>query len=458
MTQITSHKHEHWSSEFGFILAALGSAVGLGNIWRFPYIVGENGGGAFVVVYLLSIICLGLPALIATIMIGRRGQQSPINCFDVIVVKEKLSKNWVYLGWLLVLSAYLLLTFFSVVASWTFDYLIKSIRGAFHCLDAASSSAMFNKLKSSPLRLALWHGLFMSLTLIVVARGIRHGIERAVKIMMPLLFFLLLLLVVYSLLAGDGAAAVNFLFKPDFSKINAHVILLAVGQAFISLSVGGAGMLVYGAYLGKNISIPRSSVVIATADTLVALTTGLIIFPIVFAYGLKVGAGPGLIFVTLPIAFGQMPGGVLFGVMFFILLLLASLSSAFSMFEPVVAWLEEHHNIPRKWAALMTGAIGWFIGLATVFSFNIWSDIRPLGFIPKFQDMSIFRTLEYVITSISVPMGTFLVAIFVGWIVTEKLRKEEYGDPDSVWYKIWSFLIRFIAPISILAIFIFNLG
>ncbi|MBT7951539.1 MAG: sodium-dependent transporter [Gammaproteobacteria bacterium] len=457
MSVLQKPKREHWSSEYTFILAALGSAVGLGNIWRFPYVAGENGGGAFVILYLMLVIGIGLPALIATIMIGRRGQSSPINCFEIIASDEKLNRKWTYLGWLLVLSAYFLLTFFSVVASWTFDYLIKALSGQFEGLDADTSVIMFNQLKSDPLRLSLWHGLFMGLTLIVVGRGIRKGIEKAIKLMMPTLFFLLIILAIYSLVAGDARAALQFLFSPDFPKLNANAVLLATGQAMLSLSVGGAGMLVYGAYLNKETSIPRTSIIIAGVDTLVALLTGLIIFPIVFAYGLQPGSGPGLIFVTLPIAFGQMPGGALFGVLFFVLLLLAAQTSAFSMFEPVVAWIEENKGISRKWAALITGSIAWFIGLATVFSFNIWRDVRPLWFISKFQEMSIFRVLEYLVTSICIPAGTLMVAVFVGWFISEHMRTNEYGISAGRWYLLWRSLIRYLVPVCVLLIFYINL-
>lgn len=445
---------EQWSSELTFILAALGSAVGLGNIWRFPYVAGENGGGAFVLLYLLFVLGIGLPALIATIVVGRRGKRSPIRSIERVARQEGLSEKWVYLGWLLVLSAFLLLSFFSVVASWTFDYLVKSVSGAFSGLDAVSASSLFNDLKANALRLAIWHGLFMGFTLFVVGRGIRRGIERAIKIMMPSLFFLLLALTVYSLATGDAHAAITFLFRPDPGKIDSSVTLLALGQALLTLSVGGAGMLVYGAYLSDRASIPRSAFVIAGTDTLVALTTGLMIFPVVFAYGLTPGEGPGLIFVTLPIAFGQMPGGTLFGMMFFVLLLLAALTSALSMFEPVVAWLEDSRGMSRKWGALLAGFVAWFIGLATVFSFNIWTDIRPLSLLSKFEDMTIFRTLEYLVANVSLPVGAFLISVFAGWLITERTRRTEYGERSAL-YGLWRVLVRYVVPAGVLLVFAF---
>ena len=447
-------RQEQWSSELLFILAALGSAVGLGNIWRFPYIAGENGGGAFVLLYLLFVLGLGLPALIATIMIGRRGKHSPIKCFEIVARMEGLHPSWVYLGWLLVLSAFLLLSLFSVVGSWIFDYLAKACYGAFAGLDAASASRLFDALKGNPVRLALWHGLFIGLTVFVVGRGIRRGIERAIKLMMPALFLLLLVLIVYALIAGDAASALKFLFEPDFSRLDRSGILLAVGQALLTLSVGGAGMLVYGAYLSDRVSIPRSATVIAAADTLVALMTGLIIFPIVFAYGLRPGEGPGLIFVTLPIAVGQMAGGIFFGVMFFILLLLAALTSAFSMFEPVVAWLEDSKGIPRRWGAILAGGLVWFIGLAAVFSFNIWSDVRPLAVLSKFQNMDVFRTLEYIVANVCMPVGAFLVAIFAGWKISEATRREEFGQLAERFYSTWKLLARYVVPAGIAIVFL----
>ncbi|WKD49223.1 sodium-dependent transporter [Microbulbifer spongiae] len=455
--EVARRGHEQWSSDMVFVLAALGSAVGLGNIWRFPYVAGENGGSAFIAVYLLFVLSIGLPALIATIMVGRRGQASPDHCFERIAATEGLSRRWRQLGWLLVLTTFLLLTFFSVVAGWIFDYLFKALSGRFAGLEADTSAALFDALKADPLRQALWHGAFMSCTLVVVAFGIRRGIEVAVKWMMPGLALLLVVLVVHSMSVGDGAAAARFLFQPDFSELDADVLLLAVGQALISLSVGGAGMVVYGSYLRREASIPRTASVIASADTLVALLTGLVIFPIVFAFGLEPSGGPGMIFVTLPVAFGQIPGGALFGTLFFVLLLLAALTSAFSMFEPAVSWLEQHRGLSRKRAALSAGAVAWFVGLSTVFSFNIWSHVRPLAWIPPWRDMSIFQGLEQLVANLASPLGALLISIFVAWKVSERLRREEFGSANGVLYPTWRLLARYFVPVAIAAIFIASL-
>ncbi|MEE8370594.1 MAG: hypothetical protein V3R73_00505 [Sphingomonadales bacterium] len=259
------------------------------------------------------------------------------------------------------------------------------------------------------------------------------------------------MLALYAMLQGAAAEALRFLFVPDFSKISADVVLLAVGQALLTLSVGGAGMLVYGAYLAQDASIPRAAAVVALADTLVALLAGLMIFPIVFAFGLPVGEGPGLIFVTMPMAFGQMTGGNIFGALFFLLLLIAALSSALSMFEPVVAWLAEKKGISRLRASILAGLAAWLIGLSAAFSFNIWSEVRPLFFLERLREANIFRSLEYVVANISVPVGALLVVIFVGWMMSERSRVREFGGAPSA-FSLWRFFMRFVVPLALLAI------
>jgi len=448
---------EHWSSQFAFILAALGSAVGLGNLWRFPYLVGENGGGAFITLYLGFVVLIGIPALIAVIMLGRRGQSSPILCLYKVSKDQGVSSRWGGLGWLLVLSAYLLLTIFSVVVSWILDFLSFAITTGFNGLEQSSATAMFDGLKNDPFRMAIWHGVFMAMIMIIVGKGIRKGIEKAVKVMMPSLFIILIILAGYALYHGDATAALNFLFAPDFSKIDMNVIMLAIGQAILSLSVGGAGMLVYGAYIGGNVSIPKSSCIIAGMDTLVAILAGLMIFPIVFHYGLEPGQGPGLMFVTLPVAFAQMPGGDFFAILFFTLLLLAALSTGLSMFEPVVAWFKDQRGVSRPMGALIIGVATWLVGLFNVFSFNLLSDTRPLAFIQSLQDLTIFGAVEYLVANFAMPTGSLLVAIYVGWMISEKMRKEEFTDnTNPAYYKYWRTLIRYFVPFAIAGVFIAN--
>ncbi|MCP5381122.1 MAG: sodium-dependent transporter [Kordiimonadaceae bacterium] len=447
--------NEHWSSQFAFILAALGSAIGLGNLWRFPYLVGENGGGAFIIIYLAFILVISIPALIATIMVGRRGQCNPILCLEKVSKQEGLSPKWGALGWLLVLSAYFLLTVFSVVASWILDFLSFAITDGFDGINASNAGMLYDNIKANPVRMSMWHGVFMGLIMFIVGKGIRKGIEKAVKMIMPALFIIQFCLVIYSLINGNAAAAFDFLFTPDFSKINMSVILLAVGQALLTLSVGGAGMLVYGAYIGDNVSIPRSSLVIAGMDTVVALLAGLMIFPIVFQYGLVPDQGPGLMFVTLPVAFGQMPGGDFFAILFFTLLLLAALSTGLSMFEPVVAWFKDQRGVSRVAGALIVGIATWLVGLFNVFSFNIWSEIRPLAFISSLKDLTIFGSVEYLTANLAMPLGSILISIFGGWMITEKMRREEFtNNTNPKYYKYWHFIVRYLVPSAIAIVFI----
>lgn len=449
-------KHEQFATRSGFLYAAIGSAVGLGNIWRFPFITGENGGGAFVLLYLVFIFTLGVPAMIAMVVIGRRGRQSPINSTHVLAVAERKSPRWKYLGWLTVLAAYMALTFFSVVAGWTLDYMVMSARGAFAGIDAEASAQLFETVQNSPGRMAVWHGFFVLLTIFIVARGIRGGLEAAVKFMMPALFVILVILVIYGAFAADMAGALRFMFEPDFSKLdNPRVYLLALGQAFFSLSVGGGGIIAYGAYMAKEVSIVKSSVIIATADTAAALLAGLAIFSIVLSYNLEAAGGPGLIFVSLPIAFGQMPGGLFFGTLFFVLVFFAALSTSISMLESLVSWFEDK-GMSRPLMAAAAGGLAWIIGLASVFSFNIWSEFTPLAFLEAFEGATIFRILDFVTANIAIPISAFLITVFVGWVMSKEATMDELAMGDGPAYRSWRIIMRYVAPAAIAAIFVFN--
>jgi len=320
-----------FASRWGFILAAMGSAVGLGNIWRFTFMAGENGGGAFIFFYLLFILFLGIPCVMAMILIGRRGGHSPAGSTRALAMAEGKSENWKFLGWLAIGIAFLALTFFSVVAGWVLAYLPISLSGAFVDITAEESVALFDDVQASVFGMTFWHAVFMALTMWVVARGVRNGVEKTVKVMMPALFIILLVLVLYAVLAGDITAALRFMFVPDFSRVNNDVVLLALGQAFFSLSVGGGGIINYGSYLDKQASIPRSAFAIAGANVSVDMLAGLAIFPIVFAFALEPAAGPGLLFVTLPVVLAHMPGGVIIGTVYLLLVLFAALSTSISL-------------------------------------------------------------------------------------------------------------------------------
>ena len=440
-----------------FMLAAVGAAVGLGNIWKFPYLTGQNGGSAFVLVYLLSIVFVALPILIAEIMLGRWGEQSPPHAMKIVARKQGRSKGWSVIGWLGMLVAYLIATYYSVIAGWSVVYIFKNGDGNFTGQNAEAISAEFNALLASPSQLTLWHGIFMLITTAILVRGVQRGIEATVKILMPLLFFLLLAMVVYGAVEGDMPAALHFMFDFNLSAISGKVVLMAVGQAFFSIGVAMGLMMGYGAYLGREISIARSAVIICGMDTLVALIAGAAIFPIVFANGLDPADGPGLIFISLPIAFGNVPGGILFGTLFFILLFFAALTSVIGTMEPMIAWWQERFIMKRSVAAMLVCCSVFVLGMGTVFSFNLWSEWRPLGFIDRFADLGYFELLDYVTANLMMPLGGLLLALFVGWKINPLAIQNELNIKRTWFFKTWFWLLRWLVPVSIAAIFISNL-
>ncbi len=440
--------HGQWSSRWAFILAATGSAVGLGNIWKFPYITGENGGGAFVLVYLICLAAIGLPIMMAEIMLGRRGRQNPVNTLHSLALDENRHPNWKYLGWIGVLAGFLILSYYSVIAGQALAYVFRAFSGVFEGVTPDGARSIYNALISDPERLLAWHTIFIIITMIVVARGVQGGLEKTVKFLMPALFAILLLLVGYS--ANTGVyfdQAVGFLFQADFSQLSSTAVLTAMGHAFFTLSLGMGAIMVYGSYLSKKTSILKVAIAISIADTGVALLAGLAIFPLVFANDLSVGAGPGLIFETLPIAFGHMTGGTFFGGMFFLLLVFAAWSSAISLIEPTVAWLVENRNVSRRRASVMVGFAAWSLGLLTVFSFNIGSTWTLFG-------KTMFDLLDYLTANIMLPLGGLFIAIFAGWIMSQNTSNEEFDIRYNFVYQIWRVLIRFVAPAAIMIVFL----
>lgn len=442
--------HEQWSSRTGFILAAIGAAVGLGNIWKFPYITGTSGGGAFIIVYLLAVILVAIPILIAELMLGRRGHRSPPNAMLINAKKEGRSVWWSGIGWVGIIAGFLILCFYSVIGGWVLDYVFESTAHGFSGMTAEHAQARFQTLLSDPLRLVFWSTFFLALTAFIVSIGLQKGIERVAIVLMPTLFFMLLALTVYSAIVGDFASAIRFLFTVDFNKINAHIILLAVGQAFFSIGVSMGLMMAYGAYLPGEISIPKTAVIISCADTLVALIAGLAIFPLVFANGLTPDQGPGLIFVTLPIAFGNMSGGDVFGALFFILLFFAAVTSSIGLLEPAVAWVEEHRGINRYLSVVITAATAWLIGLGNVFSFNLWADIKFIA------GKNFFELVDYLTANIMMPLGGMLIAVFSGWYMSRDTLIEELRIETTWLFDAWQFLLRTLVPIVIGLILVTN--
>lgn len=463
-TTMHSSVHSMWSSRLTFILAATGSAVGLGNIWKFPYITGENGGGAFVLVYLVCIALIGIPIMMAEVMLGRRGRKSPINTMRALAAAENRSSAWTMLGWLGVAAGFLILSYYSVIAGWALSYVFHTAVGTFDGQTADGVASIFQGLTDDPEKLIAWHSIFIFITMAIVAQGVKKGLERTVTYLMPILAGILVVLVVYALNNADFREGAEFLFFPDFSKISAGAVLTAMGHAFFTLSLGMGAIMIYGSYMPDNAPIGSTCIVIAVADTAVALLAGLAIFPLVFTYGLEPGQGAGLIFSTLPIAFGQMPWGSFFGTLFFLLLTLAALTSAISLIEPAVAWLVENKGLSRVRASIYSGLGIWVLGLGSVLSFNVWSD-KTLSLtvkigesvIPLVDKATFFDSIDYLTSNIMLPLGGLLMALFAGYSMSIASTKQELGLKDNA-YNIWRVLVRYVTPILVLIVFLHAIG
>ncbi len=443
--------HGQWSSRWTFILAATGAAVGLGNIWKFPYLTGENGGSAFVLVYILCVAALGIPLMMAEILLGRRGRSTPIHSMQVLAEETNTTQWWQIVGWSGTLAGMLILSYYSVIGGWTLAYIFKSGAGAFSGTSGQFAADTFNNFIGSGTTLFIWHTIFMTMTMIVVAGGVKGGLERAIQFLMPTLFLLLLLMVAYSMTTGFFGKGLEFLFTPDFSKLTGASMLTAMGQAFFSLSLGMGTIMIYGSYVPKDTSIASTSIIIGLADTLVALLAGMAIFPIVFANNMEPGSGPGLIFQTLPVAFGNMPGGLAFGSLFFILLLVAAWTSSISLIEPLVTWLIETFGLSRIKASLYSGVTTWLIGLGTVWSFNWWAEI-------KFFGLTFFDLLDFVTSNLMLPLGGILIALFAGWLMKAESTQSELNIHNPTLYLAWQALVRYIAPVAVFIVLLNAIG
>ncbi|OHV08871.1 sodium-dependent transporter [Kushneria phosphatilytica] len=444
-----THIHAQWSSRLAFMMAAVGSSVGLGNVWKFPYMTGESGGGAFVLIYLVSIALIGLPILMSEWLLGRLGQKNPITTMSTIAGRLKRSQAWALVGVSGILAAYLILSFYSVIGGWALAYIKYGVTGTFGGLDGDGVGSLFGNLLASPMRLLGWHSLFMVLTIGVVAGGVSGGLERAAKLLMPALAVLLVVLVGYAATTGSFGEGLNYLFKPDFSRLTGDVWLAALGHAFFTLSLGMGIMMAYGSYLGDDVNIGRTALTVVILDTVIALGAGMAIFPVVFANHLDPAAGPGLVFQTLPLAFGNMSGGLFFGTLFFILLVFAALTSAISLLEPIVEWLEEKSPLTRVQATLVAGGATWLLGIATVLSFNGWSGIQPFG-------MSILDLLDYLTSKLMLPLTGLATILFVGWVMGRDEVRAQLNMSDRA-FTLWRFTARYISPIGVAIVFIFGL-
>ncbi|MCE2571935.1 sodium-dependent transporter [Motilimonas eburnea] len=448
-----------WSSRFAYILAATGAAVGLGNIWKFPYIMGENGGGAFVIVYLLCILFIGIPVMMAETFIGKRGRSTPANAAAKVSQESGHSTHWSLLGTSGVLAGFLILSFYVVIAGWALAYVFYAGTGEFSTMAAAAVEgttghadavgALFGGLLSDPFKLILCTTVMVVATVLVLGKGLNKGLEAAVTSLMPALFILLAIIMVYSAIEGHFGEAAAFMFAPDFSKLTVHSVLEALGHAFFTLSLSSGIMMIYGAYLPEGVSIARTSIWIAICDTVVALMAGLAIYPIVFANGMEPSAGPGLLFQTLPIAFGKMPMGDLFGTVFFVMIVFAAFTSAIALLESATAYLVERKGLNRWPAAIVSGVGIWLLSLGSIYSFTgaEWTKMSFFGHGENFFDV-----LDYITSKLMLPLAGLFTAIFVGWRVKRHIVEQEIQLNGGA-FTAFFFCLKYVAPVAITIVF-----
>ena len=487
-----------WSSKAVFLLAAVGCSVGLGNLWRFPYLAGENGGGAFVIIYVFCVILIGLPVLAAELFIGRRGRGSAVGSVVRLAHAEGRSSWWALQSWIGMIGSSIIFTYYSVIAGWVIAYVVMFAAdvgaalaghglaglaaGAFADQSQAAVGDKLIALLSDPGRMIFYHAVFMGLTILIVARGVKSGIEAAVTFMMPAFFVMLVMLVVFALVAGDGARGLDFILGVRFQDhvtddgqvfrgllhglSDGSIIAKALGQAFFSIGLGSALMITYGAYMSKEQNIPSAARVIGLSDTAVGILAGVAIFPIVFHVGLDPTAGPTLMFQTLPLAFQQMPAGSIFGLIFFILAFFAAITSAIALLEATTAWINEQTKGDHRVAATAgVGGVIFVLGIANALSqvpvgangesadfFNTW---KPLDWVPLFKGKLLLDVLTGV-TDIMLPVAGLITAIFAGWIVSTSASREELGFKTEAWYRRWRFLIRYVCPAAIIAIVVYS--
>jgi NSS family neurotransmitter:Na+ symporter len=440
------NQNKIWQGNWTFILAAAGSAVGLGNIWKFPYMVGTNGGSAFVLIYLFCILLIGLPVMMAETYLGRYGRKSPINSIKKIVADFNLSSYWKILGWIGAIAGLMILSYYSVFAGIATAYIFNFMPSN-EADPVAYSLNYFSEFVGSPMKMIFWHTLFLSITCFIVGKGVIDGIGKTINFLMPTLFFLIILLCIYSSFTGDFLRAFNFLFDADFSKISISVIIAAMGQAFFTLSIGMGAIMAYGAYMPEDQPIGKTIPIIIILDTSVALFAGLTIFPIVFSNPiLSVSSGPGLLFETLPVAFSSLPFGSLFASIFFILISIAAVSSSVSLIEPFTAWVEEQKIFTRKLGVIILGLFAWVLGLGSIFSFNIWQDVSFFGF-------DFLSLMDFLTNNIMLPLGGLTICILVGWVLEKDKIRAGISLNNSL-YNFFIICLKYIAPLSIGAIFL----
>lgn len=446
-----------WSSRFAFYLGSVGAAVGLGSIWRFPYLAGTSGGSAFVLVFVLAIGLIATPLLAAEFMIGRRARRSPPTAAGEVARQSGLSERWNAIGLLGTAAAFLILSYYAVVAGWVMAYTWKCASGALSGLSPAEVSALWRRFLSSPLEMGAWHMAFIALVAFFSARGLRGGIELATKIRGPALLGLLLLLDVYALTAGASRRGLAFAFAPNFRAITPDVVLVAIGQAFYATGVGMAMMIAYGAYVSRGTSLVKSAAIISGSILLVSLLSTLLVFPLVFHYGMNPAQGPELVFEVLPRVFAEMPGGRVVGSLFFLLLVFAALTPSIAALEPVNAHLLQRTHLRRVHTTLLSAGAVWLLGIASVLSFNVWAHWRPLAFLPGFGEKTWFDTADYAASNVLLPLGALLTSVLVGWRLDRAVTREELAETTPFARRACIFLLRTVCPVAIVAVLVAKL-
>lgn len=440
-------KRESFGSKIGIIAAAAGSAIGLGNIYRFPCVTGENGGAAFLIVYLAIVLCLGIPMMVSEFIIGRRSQKNPVGAFRTLAPK---AKGWPAIGYLGVVCAFLILAFYTTVAGWTLESVYKSVINYYHGKDLATIEQGFNESINMVFRPLLWQALFVFMSGFIIAKGVEKGIEKYSKILMPILVVILIILCVKSLTLPGAKEGMKFLFKPDFSKIDGKVLISALGQVFFSMSIGMGAMITYGSYISKKDNLVSTSLMVGLSDTFVAILAGIIIFPAALSFGIKPEAGPSLAFNTLPMLFNQMKGGYFFCLIFFVLLVIATWTSIISLFEVIVSFLTEELHISRPKSTVYTSIGTFILSIFAAFSIHKGSSLNFFGF-------TVFDGLDKLTSMVMLTLGGLLTVIFLGW----KMKKEEFDDEftnsgtvNMRLKRIFYFIIKFVAPVAIAVIMI----
>jgi NSS family neurotransmitter:Na+ symporter len=443
-------ERDTFSGKFGIIAAAAGSAVGLGNIWRFPYVAGENGGGAFLLVYLSFIFVIGVPVMLSEFVIGRKAQLNAFGSFK----KLAPNKPWYIIGLMGIVAAFLILAFYTTIAGWTLEYLYQALANGFNGKSSEELRATFEAFRSGPVKPIIWQLVFMGLTAAIVLAGVKKGIEKYAKILMPVLVLLIIIMSIRSVTLPGAAKGLEFLFKPDFSKITWKVALEALGQAAFSLSIGMGALITYGSYIQKDNKLTTTALQVSIADTSIAILAGIMIFPAVFAFNIDPTEGFGLVFIVLPNIFQQMVGGYFFSILFFILLAVAALTSTISVLEVVVAYFVEELKMTRKVATLVGASSIAVIGVFCTLSFG------PLSETTLFEK-TIFGLFDWTTANLLLPFGALLIVLFLGWYLGKKVITDELTNGGAIKVRILGalvFIIKFIAPIAISLVFLYSLG